>query len=127
MSGITLRNFINFNAELRGSVKQFTTYLMETTKVTSMDKIEYWFDKEKLNNNTDTTPIKEKFKQMMYNGTELTNNGTPVFNVIWGDVGLRGKLFPDNISEQEKDDAQFEFKQITSNINNSFYNFIKIK
>ncbi len=35
----------------------------------------------------------------MYNGTELTNNGTQVFNAIWGNVGLRGKLFGNDIDQ----------------------------
>ncbi len=64
---------------------------MDATKVTTMDKIEYWFDKKKLNENPDPTPVKEKFQEMMYNGTKLTNKGEQVFNAIWRNVGLINK------------------------------------
>ena len=124
MNGKAFQNFVLDSETPVGSVKQFTTYLMDDEKVTAMDKIEYWFDIKKLNNNPDTTPIKEKFKQMMYNGTELTNNGTQVFNAIWGNVGLRGKLFGD---EDNIDDARDNFITIISITRNSFYNFITVK
>ena len=66
----------------------------------------------------------------MYNGTELTNKGTQVFNAIWGNVGLRGKLFENDINQnnsQDKADSKVEFITIISNIKNDFYNFINVK
>tara|TARA_R110000868_G_scaffold196307_1_gene442189 strand:- start:1028 stop:1321 length:294 start_codon:yes stop_codon:yes gene_type:complete len=97
---------------------------MDDEKVTAMDKIEYWFDIKKLNNNPDTTPIKEKFKQMMYNGTELTNKGRQVFNAIWGNMGLRGDLFPSIIDKKK---GQDKFEEIIEDLKSPFYNFIFVR
>ena len=72
----------------------------------------------------DTTPIKEKFKQMMYNGTELTNKGTQVFNAIWGNGGLREKLFPSIIDKKK---GQDKFEEIIEDLKSPFYNFIFVR
>ncbi|MCP1383612.1 hypothetical protein [Runella salmonicolor] len=104
-----------------GSVTQFKTYLSDQARVTSMNQLEYWFDGKK---GVTESQVKEKFKQMMYNGTTLTTQGTAVFNAIWGNVGLRGSLFP-NISDPIAGKDRFE--EIIESTSSIFYNFIKVK
>ena len=44
LSGLSFQKFVEGGS---GSVAQFKTYLSDATKVTSINKIEYWFDKKK--------------------------------------------------------------------------------
>ncbi|MEO7976519.1 fibronectin type III domain-containing protein [Flavobacterium sp.] len=123
INGKAFQNFVK-EGEVTGSVKQFTTYLMDATKVNSMDKIEYWFDKKKLNNSTDPKLIKEKFQEMMYNGTTLTIKGEAVFNAIWGNNALKLNLFENRLESA----ARLYFQNtILNDTSNSFYSFIKVK
>lgn len=121
LNGIAFQNFVKGTS---GSVKQFITYLSDANKVTSIDKIEYWFDKKKLNNNTDTSPIKEKFKQMMYKNGELTDSGKKVFETIWGNQSLRESLFGEISDKNEGLDSYIDNVE---DLKSGFYNFIKIK
>ena len=118
LSGFTFQKFVEGSA---GSVAQFKTYLSDANKVTSINKIEYWFDKKKLNNSTDATPVKEKFKQMLYNGTTLTTAGNAIFEAIWSNSGLRENLFANLV----KLDAKNKFIDLIKETSNNFYNFIK--
>jgi hypothetical protein len=122
LNGIAFQNFVK-EGSATGSVKQFVTYLSDNEKVTSMDKIEYWFDKKKLGS-TNTGPVKEKFKQMMLNGTTLTTKGEAVFNAIWGNSTLRENLLP---SISDKKEGQDKFETIIEKTDNSFYNFILVR
>nr|WP_294926184.1 hypothetical protein [uncultured Flavobacterium sp.] len=89
-----------------------------------MDKIEYWFDKKKLNNNSDPTLVKEKFQEMMHNGTTLTTKGEAVFNAIWGNNALKLNLFENRLESA----ARLYFQNtILNDTSNSFYSFIKVK
>ena len=123
LGGRAFQNFVLGNITT-GSVKQFITYLSDQQKVTSMDNIEYWFDKMKFDGNTDETPIKLKFKQMMYNGTTLTPAGDAIFNAIWGNVGLRVMF---DLSANAIQTPSEQFKVMIADTSNSFYNFIKVK
>ena len=121
LGGRAFQNFVLGNITT-GSVKQFITYLSDQQKVTSMDNIEYWFDKMKLDGNTDETPIKLKFKQMMCTGTgnviTLTTAGESIWTAISNNVSLLNDL---NVQTKS------EFINHISNIENKFYNFIKVK
>lgn len=57
----------------------------------------------------------------------LTAQGTQVFETIWANTALRGNLFPDNNTEAEKADAINDFKTLLSNMENSFFKFIKVR
>ncbi len=121
LGGRAFQNFVLGNITT-GSVKQFITYLSDQQKVTSMDNIEYWFDKMKLDGSTDETPIKLKFKQMMCTGTgnviTLTTAGESIWTAISNNVSLLNDL---NVQTKS------EFINHISNIENKFYNFIKVK
>ena len=94
-----------------------------------MTDLEYWFDSKK---GVSESQIKDKFKTMMYNGTALTAQGNDVFDAIWGNVGLRGNLFPNldytnKTLDELKPEAFVLFKAIVGSASNSFYNFINVK
>jgi|GEM_PF-6487517 len=127
LNGIAFQKFVEGTS---GSVQQFKTYLSDQTRVTSMDKLEYWFDGKK---GVTESQVKEKFKQMMYNGTTLTTQGTAVFNAIWGNSALRGNLFPETVGLNANDLSNIKpsilgkFQTNVSSITNGFYDFIKVK
>jgi TANFOR domain-containing protein len=116
-SGIAFQRFVDGTS---GSVAQFKTYLSDQTRVTSMDKIEYWFDAKK---GVTETIVKEKFKAMMYQQSNLTQAGNEVFDAIWSNVNLRSNLFP----ALTQATARNEFLTMVSSVDNQFYHFIKVK
>ncbi|MBU2062673.1 MAG: hypothetical protein KKH44_12605 [Bacteroidetes bacterium] len=103
--------------------------LLSATAVTSMSKINYYFDAKKLagtNNITKEDWVRTVFKDMMYNATTqaLKQQGNEVFEVIWGNTGLRESLFP-GISD--KNLGQDKFEEMIETVNSVFYNFIIVK
>ncbi|WP_028522967.1 hypothetical protein [Runella limosa] len=124
LNGIAFQKFVEGTS---GSVQQFKTYLSDQTRVTSMDKLEYWFDSKK---GVNAPQVKEKFKLMMYNnGAEpgLTPQGLQVFDSIWGNLALRSSIWNNIPVNPNKADYQSRFAAIAADSNNSFYNFIKVK
>ncbi|NBB31842.1 hypothetical protein, partial [Cellulophaga sp. BC115SP] len=112
--------FENFVSGHTG-VKQFIAYL-SLPEVSDMGKLRYYFDARK----GATEPYaKSAFKQMLYDGTNLTANGTAAFNAIFGNLTLRTTLF--DLSATATKTPQEQFKDIVSNTGNSFYQFIKAK
>ncbi|MCC9063561.1 fibronectin type III domain-containing protein [Flavobacterium piscisymbiosum] len=127
IDGLAFLNFVKDQTTITGSSKQFITYLSDASKVTSLDKLEYWFDSMKFNKNKDPQPIKEKFKQMLLNANNLSNKGEATFNAIWSNIPLRGSLFPQNKNEDDRDDAKDDFKELIKDTKSRFYNFITVK
>lgn len=124
IDGLAFLNFVKDQTTITGSSKQFITYLSDASKVTSLDKLEYWFDSMKFNKSKDPQPIKEKFKQMILNGNILSIKGENVFNAIWGNIALRESLF----GNRSESTAKLYFQNtIIKDLSNSFYNFIKLK
>jgi hypothetical protein len=111
--------FENFKAGHTG-VKQFIAYL-SLAEIDSMNKLRYYFDAKK---GPTEIYVKTVFKDMMLKNDILTPQGINVFNAIWGNIGLRGKLFGD---EDNIDDARENFITLIAITNNSFYNFIIVK
>ncbi len=127
LNGIAFQHFVAGNST---SVDQFIAYLSDAALVSSMNDIEYWFDKKKLSNSTNTTPIREKFRDMMYQNGILTQRGNEVFNAIWGNQQLRESFFgvilpPDLVIQKPLKLVDFIEKVI--DVNNTLYDFIKIK
>nr|MCU0326929.1 hypothetical protein [Spirosomataceae bacterium] len=115
-------NFVGGNT----GVKQFIAYL-SLPDVSDMSKLRYYFDARK---GATEAYAKSAFKQMMYNGTDLTSNGAKVFDAVWGNTTLRGNIWndiPANPDDDDKNSYKGKFKDIVSSTSNSFYNFIKVK
>ncbi|SMC39149.1 hypothetical protein [Cellulophaga tyrosinoxydans] len=119
-------------------MKSISTFKHNSLKVRRLCGAGYWFDSKKNNNSPDPTPFKEKFKQMLYNSSTntLTFKGETIFNTIWGNISLRENLFPranyPNLNDRQYQSAsRLDFGTLisdtSSNIINTFYNFIKVK
>lgn len=128
--------FTNFK-EGAGSFPQFLGYLAQ---VKSMSNLRYYFDKRKLtqkgsgsDGDIEQFLKKDVFQACIYDGTNLTANGTLVFNTIWNNVSLRGSLFPATVNmnqttlDSNKESFKNAFITIISLTSNSFYNFIQVK
>jgi hypothetical protein len=91
-----------------------------------MNNIEYWFDAKK---EKDVSKIRQKFKDMMYSGSNLTTTGLDVFNTIWTNTSLRESLFPQppgSSIPQWKVNAQQNFILMINTLDNNFFKFINV-
>jgi hypothetical protein len=110
------------NTAPSGSAQQLITYL-GSPNLNSMDDLEYWFDKMKLGGNTDPTPVKEKFQMMWLQNNTLTIKGEAAFTAIFNNTDLKINLF----ANRNETAARAYFITIISDLENDFYNFIKVK
>jgi hypothetical protein len=85
------------------------------------NSLEYVFDAKKIPNVGD---IKTAFQKLMYDGKNLTTQGTEVFNTIWGNNNLAGNLFGNRLEPAAK---LYFTSTLVSDISSSFYNFINVK
>jgi hypothetical protein len=102
-----------------------------------MNRLEYYFDREKLIRQGQADPeayVKGIFKTLFQttNNPQGRNLQNEIFETIWQNARLREDLFPiqnyQNMTPtQYKDAAMLDFIALVGNINNNFYNFIKVK
>lgn len=108
-----------------GSWKDFDQFLayLKQPQVQDMggNTLEYVFDAKKIPNVGD---IKTAFQKLMYDGKNLTPQGTEVFNTIWGNNNLAGNLFGNRLEPAAK---LYFTSTLVSDISSSFYNFINVK
>jgi hypothetical protein len=117
--------FDRFKTGTSPSFNQFKSYLT-LPQISNLTKLRYYFDERKIQTTGDKAAwVKGQFQKMMYDGTNLTTNGTAIFDAIFGNIALRGALF--DLSATATKTPQEQFKEIVSNINNGFYQFIKVK
>jgi hypothetical protein len=106
--------------------KQFKSYL---SKINSMAELQYVFQVEKLYK-TDAKSFEEGLANRFKLRIQFDIDG--FFNVVFGNVALRGNLFPianypNMNATQYKDAAKIDFSTFIGDTKNSFYNFIKAK
>jgi hypothetical protein len=115
--------FDRFKAGSSTSYNQFKSYLA-LPQISNLTKLRYYFDGRKIQTTNKETWVKEQFQKMMYDGKNLTPQGTEVFNTIFANLNLRN-LF--DLSATATKTPREQFKDMVSNTANSFYQFIKVK
>jgi hypothetical protein len=108
------------------SYKQFKALLRG---IGSMNQVRYYFDGKKISG---SQANKEKFVKEVFQAL-FQNQTNEIFDVIWGNVRLRGDLFPETVGLNENDlknikpSILLKFQNSIANTSNSFYDFIKVK
>jgi hypothetical protein len=115
-----------------GSYGQFLCYLRNTT---AMNRLEYYFDREKLIRQGQADPeayVKGIFKTLFQttNNPQGRNLQNEIFETIWQNARLRGDLFGNILPQDlpiQKPIKQALFATWVSDTQNGIYNFIKVK
>lgn len=122
------------NNSLGSMPNAYTQFVCYLRNINSMNDLEYIFDKDLIVAKGIPNAegyVKNFFKELLTRPQEQND----VFEVIWGNDPLRRDIWKDDVNFPDDPDAdpdtkvqyKSKFATLTNNINNSIYNFIKVK
>ncbi|WP_163395881.1 fibronectin type III domain-containing protein [Flavobacterium limi] len=116
-----------YKSYAEASIPKFSQLKAYFSRINSINQLEYVFEQRKAGTED---AVKLKFQNFLCSGcsTEtpsLSAKGNELFEVIWNNVSLRQILF--DLSDTATKAPKEQFKEIISETENDFYDFIKVR